>query len=331
MQTIYIEKAAKQHPRAETILKRFASHATVIECEHYREVFNPKYQNFRQQKENKPALILAVKTGRCVLPAPEGFGIGSHQNYYFSHMLNCLYDCRYCFLQGLYPSAHYVLFVNYEDFMCEIEKQITTSDTTPYFFTGYDADSLAFEPVSAFLETFLPFFKKNNNAYFELRTKSANIAALLNHTPLENVICAFSFTPEIISRAVEHKVPPLKKRIAALHQLAQAGWPVGLRFDPIIFTNNYQMHYAELIDSLFSNLLTDVVHSVSLGPMRFPAKMYQKLSQLYPNDALLAHPLEKRAGQFTYRAALETEMKDFVKQCLQPYLPEKRLFECHLL
>ena len=35
-------------------------------------------------------------------------------------MYNCLYDCSYCFLQGLYSSADYVVFVNYEDFLEDI-------------------------------------------------------------------------------------------------------------------------------------------------------------------------------------------------------------------
>lgn len=39
-------------------------------------------------------------------------------------MFNCIYDCRYCFLQGMYSSANYVIFVNFEDFDKEIEEVI---------------------------------------------------------------------------------------------------------------------------------------------------------------------------------------------------------------
>ena len=35
-------------------------------------------------------------------------------------MLNCIYDCKYCFLQGMFRSANFVIFVNYESFMNEI-------------------------------------------------------------------------------------------------------------------------------------------------------------------------------------------------------------------
>ena len=39
-------------------------------------------------------------------------------------MHNCIYDCRYCFLQGMYRSAHYVVFINYEDYQWAIEERL---------------------------------------------------------------------------------------------------------------------------------------------------------------------------------------------------------------
>jgi spore photoproduct lyase len=78
-------------------------------------------------RKQAPALILAKKHGKKVLPAPEGYGFEQGSGFYFSHMLNCLYDCRYCFLQGMYRSAHYILFTNYEDFMHDILGQSGSS------------------------------------------------------------------------------------------------------------------------------------------------------------------------------------------------------------
>ena len=43
---------------------------------------------------------------------PKDFTIGFKENYYFSHMLNCIYDCKYCFLQGMFNSANFVIFTN---------------------------------------------------------------------------------------------------------------------------------------------------------------------------------------------------------------------------
>ncbi len=326
MQTIYCEKAIRHHPRTERIIASFKSTPNIVLCDYYGEVFNPKSQNFRLQKQ-KPALILAQKTGKRVLPTPEGFGIGSQQNFYFSHMLNCLYDCRYCFLQGMYNSANYVLFVNYEDFMSDI-KSTADQHKNAYFFSGYDCDSLAFEPISQFLTEFLPFFEKTPNAILELRTKSANIKSLSQMKPFPNCVVAFSMTPEIIANNVEHKVPPLKKRLQAMKSLAEQGWKIGLRFDPMIWSNDFEVLYQGLIDQVFQHIKADHIHSVSIGPLRFPAKMYQKLVKLYPEDKLLAHPLEKRDNHFSYKKECEIAMKQCITEQLQQHMDKALIFEC---
>ena len=119
---LYIEQAIANHPRTRAIQERFSGLPHII-IERYGEVFNRKAQNFRLQKR-LPALILAAKHDNFVLPAPAAYGIGGRHNYYFSHMMNCIYDCRYCFLQGMYRSAHFVLFVNYEDFDAALTQQI---------------------------------------------------------------------------------------------------------------------------------------------------------------------------------------------------------------
>ncbi len=328
MQTIYIEEAIANHPRVKRIVARYQGKAALIYCNHYGEVFNRKSQNFRIQKQN-PALIIAQKMGSRVLKTPPDFGIGGKQNYYFSHMQNCLYDCRYCFLQGMYQSAHYVWFINYEDFKQDITSIAKSSNDGPvYFFSGYDGDSLVFEPITLFLQEFLPFFKTLENAVLELRTKSTNIRELLRQPAFDHCIVAFSFTPDEISRAVEHKVPSVAKRISAMQQLAEKGWRLGLRFDPLIYSHQFEDHYRQLIDAIFAVIDKKSIHSVSVGPMRFPTKMYQKLIKLYPQDKLLAHPLVKRGGCFSYQEDLEQKMKLFVVDYLQRYLDKTLLFEC---
>jgi spore photoproduct lyase len=288
-----------------------------------------KSQNFRIQKR-RPALILAHKSGNLVMPTPEGFGIGSQENYYFSHMLNCLYDCRYCFLQGMYPSAHYVIFINYEDFATEISKISAAVEAQQkiYFFSGYDCDSLAFETVTGFLDFFLPFFANYPQAFLELRTKSASVQPLLTHRPIKNSVIAFSLTPQLISEQVEHKVPPLQKRLAAMRSLAKAGWRIGLRFDPLIDAENFEVLYQELIAQVFQHISADSVHSVSIGPLRFPQKMYQKIVKLYPQDKLLAQPLAKRDKHYSYSKTLEDSMKNIVAEQLAQYISSDLLFSC---
>jgi DNA repair photolyase len=326
--TIYIEEEIAEHPRTLDILKRFPD-ASRVACERYGEIFNRKSQNFRLQKK-QPALILAKKHKGMVLPTPKQYAIGAEHNYYFSHMLNCLYDCRYCFLQGMFQSAHYVLFINYEDFIEDMQTSLEQhNDQAVHFFSGYDCDSLALDPVTNFTEEFLPFFEKNPNALLELRTKSTQIRNLLKRDPIQNCVIAFSFTPNKIASALEHKAPNIEKRINAIIDLQQAGWLIGLRFDPLIYTKEYEKEYAELFTHLFSSINLDLIHSVSLGSFRLPKAYFRKVEKLYPDEKLFSSPMEEENNNIGYSAEIRDGMLEFCKDIILEHIPSEKFFPCH--
>jgi spore photoproduct lyase len=324
--TLYIEEAIENHPRVVEIQDRFPK-ARRISCRHYGEVFNSKAQNFRLQKR-RPALILAEKHRQFVLPVPQGYGIGADENYYFSHLLNCLYDCRYCFLQGMYRSAHYVLFVNYDDFQKEIHRLAETTKNPVHFFSGYDCDSLALEPVSGFVKAFLPLFRSIPNALLELRTKSTQIRSLLAEEPLSNCVIAFSFTPDEMVTALEHKTPRNERRLIALCKLQQHGWKVGLRFDPVIYQENCLEQYRRLFARVFQNVEVSSLHSVTLGSFRQPEAFFKTMERLYPAEPLFASPLQTREGKVCYPEALVQELIQFCRSELLRYISEDQLFLC---
>ncbi len=327
IETLYIEEAILQHPRVQNIVARFPD-AKKITCTRYGEVFNPKAQNFRLQKR-QPALILAEKYKNLVLPAPVGYGVGAQQNYYFSHMLNCLYDCRYCFLQGMYQSANYVLFVNYEDFQHDIRQLCAESPNgTLHFFSGYDCDSMALEPVTNFAEQFLPFFATLPNAWLELRTKSTQVRSLLDCAPLPRCIVAFSLSPEPIAEKAEAKAPSVQRRLDALCKVQEQGWQIGLRFDPLIYHSGYQQQYQDLFRQVFSRIDINQLHSVSLGVFRLPETFFKKMHKLYPEEKLFAGPLTNQQGMVSYKQELEQEMMHYCTGQILTHIPADKFFPC---
>ncbi|MBI2192182.1 MAG: DNA photolyase [Planctomycetes bacterium] len=327
--TLYVEEEVAEHPRTREVCERFPRAVRIL-CRRYGEIFNRKAQNFRLQKRN-PALILARKHGRLVLETPPGYGLGDHRHFYFSHMLNCLYDCRYCFLQGMYRSAHYVLFVNYEDFRSAIEAKISGfCGETCFFYSGYDCDSLAFEPVTRFAENFLPFFAGHPEAWTEFRTKSTQIQVLLERKVIPNCVVAFSFTPLGISETLEHRVPPIEKRLKAMKELQERGWKLGLRFDPLIYQPDFRAHYERLYSDVFRVLRPEGLHSVSLGPFRLPKSLYENMYRLYPDEKLFAISLEERKGVLSYPRGLEEEVTAFCTRELLRHIPGDILFPCHV-
>ena len=325
--TVYFEEDVLEYPAVSRVKKALPK-ANWVPIERFQELFNIRNQHFRIQKKN-PALILAKKYENFVLPVPSGFGMSSSKNFYFSHMYNCLYDCNYCFLQGLYSSANFVLFVNYEDFFEHISQTIEKNkNDTQMFFSGYDCDSLAFDKISGFSDNLIQFFEQHPNVEVELRTKSIVTSSLLRRNPIKNCIIAFSLSPHIIANKLDNKAPSIARRIDAMKKLADSGWQIGLRLDPLIYTKDWKNQYAELIFDIMSQVKVPSVHSVSYGLLRFPKKMYKKISTLHNDSGLFAFPMHENNEVISYGKEIENDMYSFIQRELHKYLPETKIFHC---
>ncbi|MFT4553788.1 MAG: spore photoproduct lyase [Chlamydiales bacterium] len=272
--SIYLEESVVDHPRSKALIARHPS-AKIIPCEHYGEVFNKKSQNFRLQKKN-PSLILAKKNNRFVLETPKAYGIGGERNFYFSHMLNCIFDCRYCFLQGMYHSAHYVHFVN----------------------------------------ELLPFFEKKPKGILELRTKSTQINFLLKREPVPNCVIAFSLTPKEIGESLEHKTAPLHRRLEAARKLQDKSWKIGFRFDPMIYCEDFRDIYSSFFTEVFAAVDSSTIHSVSLGAFRMPKGVYNNIARLYPKEKIFSQALHERNGMVSYSENREECSALGIRVCL---------------
>ena len=324
---VYIESEIREHPRAQKLLQRLKN-LPVIEIEHYGEVFNPRAQNFRLQKKN-PAIIIARKNKGQVLAAPDGYGLGGAHNYYFSHMLNCIYDCRYCFLQGMYQSAHQLLFINYEDFGEQMQRVAASHQGEPvWFYSGYDCDSLANEPMTRFTDYFIPLVASIDNAWMELRTKSTQVRTMLKMPPCERVITAFSFSDQVSHSKLEHGVPSIARRVDAMRRLIDAGWAIGLRFDPVVYHRDYQQAFVSLLEQIFATIDPGSLHSVSLGSFRLTRDHFRRVSRLYPEEPLFAQKMDLNNGIISYPLEREREMIEFCETQLMQHIPRQSYHPC---
>lgn len=325
IKTIYLEKSIVDHPRSRQIVKSFPL-AQIIVIDHYGEIFNRNNQSFRIQKSN-PGLILAEKKNKKVLPVPKGLEMNK-PSYYFSHMLNCLYDCRYCFLQGMFKSANYIVFVNYEDFHKEILQTAERNRGGAFFFSGYDCDSLAMEPVTNFAKSFLPVFDTIQSSTLELRTKSTQIRSLLEIGALNNVICSFSINPQEIIELFEDKTPRLESRINSIQKLSFAGWRIGLRFDPIIATNNFKEVYESCFRKIFKTIAKENIDSISLGTFRLSSAQYKRMHKDRPNEWLYSTiGPDKSFDRFGYHSNLDSEILSWCEDRLFHYAEGVPLFK----
>jgi spore photoproduct lyase len=312
---IYVEKEIQNHPFTQEILSKFPK-AQIIEIEHYKDKFNSYSQNFRSQKHSQK-LILAKKEAPFLYEASELIQKQDINFLYTTPMLNCIYDCHYCFLQGMYPSSNVVLFVNLEDFFSEVENYLKTHDNL-FLSISYDTDVLAVENLFGIAKKWIEF-AKNKPLKIEIRTKAVNIDRL----PLnENVILSFSLSPDEVISKYELKTPNLDKRINAIKKVISKGYKPSIAIDPIIKIPSYKDIYKKMIDKIFSEINSEDIESIIFGTFRMNSSQFKTIKKAGLISDLLYYDYEVKNKKVAYKN--DKEIIEYFRNLLSSY--KEKLF-----
>lgn len=320
---IYIENKAMNHPNTKKILNHFKN-SEIIEINCYKELFSRSNQDFILQKQT-PKIILAVKTENLVYKGSNMCdSFGNNHFYYTSTMMNCIYDCEYCYLQGMYPSANIVIFVNIEDIFAEVEKLLNIHDV--YLCISYDTDILAFENILDYGQKWLNFVKKHDNLKLELRTKSANFESISDITPCSRVVLAWTLSPETVINNYEHRTPKLEARLKSAKQAIEAGWNIRICFDPILYLKDWQNNYKDLISKTFTILPSGKIKDISIGVFRISTDYYKIMRKKRFDSIILNYPFESVNKICSYSNNLAKQMVSFVYDLVKQYVPENKIY-----
>lgn len=321
---IYLEKAAAGYPIARETLARFPN-AKVIEIDNYKEIFNRKKQDWRLQKESLK-LILAVKKDDFMYSGSKFTPSFSNQNFFYNTlMMNCIYDCHYCYLQGMYPSANTVIFVNLEDYFIATDRKLEELGSI-YLSISYDTDLLAFENVVSYTNSWIDYTRSRENLQIEVRTKSANYAAIKNQTPCDNVILAWTFSPQAIIDKYETKTPNLKARLNAAHTAMNDGWRVRLCFDPILLVADWKLHYQQLFEEVFNTLDTKKISDISLGTFRMNREFFKNMRDSRVDSDLIHFPFKTTDKTIGYAEQDRLEMINFSRDWITSKFPAEKIY-----
>lgn len=315
-EVIFVEQHLKAHPKVSQIIERYPL-STIKYIDKVEDVFQRVKKPYLQKRTNLN-LFLGEKKGQLVKVAPPAYGLSGEPHYYFVHAYNCIYECNYCYLQGYFHSPDIVLFLNHEEIGEEIKKTAASHPNTKvWFHAGEYSDSLALTSLSGELSYYFSLFANLPNTYLELRTKSINIKELLKERPLPNVITSFSLSPEHRSKTNDLKTPSLKARLDAISTLHQAGFPIGLHFDPIIYEDDLLENYQTLCDQVLEILPADSIRYISLGVVRFTKDVYHLVQKNYPDSDLLAQEFVRSFdNKIRYPRPMRLWMLSKIKQIL---------------
>ena len=324
---VYIEKEAYGYSLSKTILRKF-SNSSIIDIKHYKDVFNRSGQDFQTQKKSMN-LILAKKTPPFLYPVTDMVQ-GHHMPgfFYTTPMLNCLYNCEYCFLQGMYPSGNIVLFVNQDDFQKAVKVKLNQNKLSKEGLTvsiSYNTDLLAMENLFPITKNWIEFASKTRNLIIEIRTKSSNYGFIESVIPSNNVVLSWTLSPEEVSKSYEHLAPPLHQRISAIKSAMDKGWKVRLCFDPIMNIENWEKIYSEFFIHIFQTLNTKNLYDVTMGTFRMNKDYFNRINRRNPESDIYYSEYVTEKNTVALPKNIRSHIMEKLKQELSKYIVPKKI------
>lgn len=318
---IYVEKDIKNHSVTINILKKLKK-STIIEINRYGDVFNRPKQNYIKQKRSQNLIIAKKRHDFIYKGSKLCENYGYDEFYHTSNVLNCIYDCEYCYLQGLYSSGYIVVFVNIEDFFKEVDK--LACGKRVYLSISYESDLMAFEPFIGFASKWIKYASKNPNILIEIRTKSANIDLFNNIKVPNNVIFAWSLLPDCVIKKYERITPPLDLRLKAIKKAISFGYNVRISIEPIMYIDDFEIIYRDFLNKIFSEIDSRELIDVNIGTFRMVKDQAKRIEKLKESSLIFCYATMVKEGVFIYEN--EDYIKNFVYDELTKYIDKNKIY-----
>jgi len=272
--------------------------------------------------------LLTETPGQHVKPCP-----GTDRKYrccnyqVINQTENCPLDCTYCILQTYLNTPYTTIQINSSALLDEVKRQIISQPRRIFRFgTGELGDSLALEPSRLFAAQAVKTFAEFPNALLELKTKTSQVEFLLPLDHQGHTVVSWSVNPPEIIKSIELGAASLSERLAALAEVQEEGYLIGLHFDPILHFPGWREAYENLIRRLFQVANPERIAWISMGSLRFPPGMREVLQQRWPKSVLRASEFIKgQDGKLRYPKPLRLSLYKAVYEYLHHYGGE-RLF-----
>lgn len=252
--------------------------------------------------------------------------------WHFSCQGFCFYECAYCYLAGtrsIFFSPAVKVFINIETVLRKIQRVLQRASHPTPFYHGKLQDGLSLDNLTNFTKILVPFFAGQPLGRLLMLTKSTQVSNLLGLDHRGHTILSWSLNPSSIVDAYETRTPSLAKRLAAIRQCAEAGYPIRYQIMPLIPVPDWKDVYSEsFVAELFK---THVPDRITLGGMciyGFPMSlMRQRLDGDDPIfDALSTHGSVD--GRIRYRPEVRIEMYQHLIHLIRAQYPLMEIGLC---
>ncbi len=198
------------------------------------------------------------------------------------------------------------------------------------FEIGSNSDLILENTITNNLVWTIENFSKSNHGYLTFPTKFEMIDPILNINGIEKIIPRVSVNPNQIINTYEIGTSRLSARINAINKLKDAGYNVGILIAPVIFVDNWEIIYSELIETLSNNLSEAVKKTVffeiifmtySFVHQAINSEAFPFLPSLYNKNLMTS----RGRGTYTYKSQNKDEAKIFFKTIMEKHFPKNKI------
>lgn len=244
----------------------------------------------------------------------------------------CRAMCLYCYLVCNYNKCSYLrVFVNRDQMMERLLKTDAKAVLPQTFEIGSNSDLVLENTVTENLPWTINQFALYGKGKITFPTKFDMVEPLLNLDHRGKTIFRMSINPSEIISHIEIGTSSLENRIAALNNMAEAGYPVGLLIAPVILLPNWKKLYGELIEILATQLSPKVKNTGFIEIILMTYSFVQNAinTSAFPNATNL---LDKNImtgrgrGKYCYRPEVRNDVEIFLRQEIEHKLGMKILY-----
>jgi spore photoproduct lyase len=257
----------------------------------------------------------------------------------------CPAHCSYCYLAGSLKGPPITrVYANLDEILGALPAYLgqgtitSRSASRAHEGTTFEAscytDPLALEHLTGSLSAAIAWFGRwQADAQLRFTSKFADVTPLLDIAHHGRTRMRASINPRAFAR-FEGGTAPVADRLAALRQMALAGYPIGLTIAPIIAADGWEEAYGMLIDEIAVALgdLPAIDLTIELITHRFTSGSKAVLDSWYPGSALDmtgARRVTKRTKFGTEKQVYDADtmrtLRSFFERAIATALPASRI------
>ena len=164
----------------------------------------------------------------------------------------CFHKCKYC-QRGRVTT----IMLNIEEWLERVDRLLEQNAWQKVIRFDTETDCLPLEPEYGVCVDLVRHFAGKDDRYIILFTKSDNVDFLLDLDHGGHTIMLWTLSTDTVSRLVEVDTATTAERIEAARKCQQAGYPVRLKFKPIVPIRGWREEATAMLEQLFDKVVPD--------------------------------------------------------------------------